>query len=71
MDIGFTLTTWIITRAFIWVPGLIAAITIIRRREERWRFRGVSIWLAISLFLDMAFWLLAFIMSNPGQGAEP
>ena len=71
MHIEFTLETWIITRAIlIWAPGLIAAITILRRRNERWRFRALSIGVTTGLSIEMAFFLLAFIMTHAGQGAE-
>ena len=71
MDIEYTLTHWIIIRAIlIWLPGLTAAITILRRRHERWRFRSLSIGVIVGLSLDIAYFLLAFILSNPGQGAE-
>ena len=71
MDIEFTLTNWIIAKAIlIWLPGLTLAITILRRPHERWRIRSLSIGVIVGLSLDIAFFLLAFIMSNPGQGAE-
>ena len=71
MDIELTLLHWITIRAIlIWLPGLTAAITILRRRHERWRFRSLSIGVIVGLSLDTAYFLLAFIMSNPGQGAE-
>ena len=71
IEIEYTLGFWIISKTIlIWAPGLIAAINILWRRNERWRFRGLSIGIITGLSLDMAFFLLAFIQSNLGQGAE-
>ena len=71
MDIELTLTRLIATRVIlIWLPSLIIAITIVRRRNESRRLRLLSAWMGIGLFLEIAFFVLAFIMSNPGQGAE-
>ena len=71
MDIELTITNVIIARAILlWLPGLSAAITILRRRHESWRFRSLSILMIIGLSIDIAYHLLAFILSNPGQGAE-
>ncbi len=71
MDIELTLTRLIAVRAIlIWLPALIIAITIVRRRNESRRLRLLSAWMGIGLLLEIAFFALAFIMSNPGQGAE-
>ncbi len=71
MDIDLTLTHLIVARAIlIWLPALITIVIVLHRRLLGLRLRIVGIVAIIGLALDIAYHLLAFILSNPGQGAE-